>query len=519
MRSLLQVIRRQFLIVSGTIFLGVLLTSAVIFYSPRQYQSNAKLLLRLGRENVSLDPTVTTTGDTISLHRTGGSEITTALRAMGSRDILSRVIDEIGEKSVIRGTLESDVVSNSFLTQAKRFLKASLAEIDPIDVREQAILKLQDALTIEAGKESSVVDIRYKAKSAELAQRVIEVWVNIYLDEHTRMNSTPGSLAFFEEQETELLKSLAGTHENLQSLKSQHGIVTVEGEQQILESQFQWARNELLRSQGGLAAARARRRSLEAALEVTSEKIVSSESVSDSNESKDRMRDRLYEQEIEERKLAAQFTEGHPAVQAARLQLADARRVFELQRNASSQVTEAANPLRVSLMEKAIAEAANVSALEAEVAATSSVLSDLTKNTTQLNARAAEIAVLERNVDVLETQYRRHFEKREQARQAADLELRRISNVNIIQRPSLEKRPVTPNKKLCALVGLMGSMLAAIGLVTIREARRIIDNEPRHGLPRDSTVASFYQLGDDRFGKLDAPLHATTSTNTPVTTL
>ncbi len=481
-----QIARRQAGLFLLLFSVGVTLTVLVILFAPRRYHSQAKLLLRIGRENVGLDPTVTTTGETAALVRTRDSEVNTALQTMTSRSILEKVVDEVGEAAILRGSLDTGDSQGGLWSGTTKAIKSTIAKIDPIDDRERAILELQDGLTLEAEREASVVDVRYRTKTPELAQRVAEAWIKIFRSEHTRMNASEGSLEFFKAQEAELVANLESARQALQARKSEYGLVTVSGEQQILEHQTQWAEQALIQSEAKLAASRARLATLEQLRSRTAEKIVTSEAVTDTNEARQRMRDRLFALEIEERNLAARYNEDHPIYQATWEQLEKARSVYESQRDDASQVVQGVNPLHITMMEQLSSETANVHALEAQVEATESLLAKLAEDLAKLNAHEVELAALERDVEVLELQFRTQYKKREQARFAAELESRQISNINVIQQPSFERRPVSPNKKLCLLLGLLGSTLAAAGCATLREANYQMGHSPVHRLGPDA---------------------------------
>lgn len=481
--GLVSTFRRQFVPFSVVFGIGIVATVCIIMFAPRRYQSNAKLLLKIGRENVSLDPTVTTTGETTQVVRTRDSEVNTALQAMSSRAILEKVVGKIGEGNVLRGSLAesgddseaSSGVLGSLIGSAKSFI----ARIDPIDDRERAIIALKESLHIDARRESSVVEISYTAKSPELAQRVTDTWVQTYRSEHAHMNATQGSLQFFKDQEEHLLETLDHSRDELQSLKSKLGIVTVEGEQQILQSQMESARAMTIQSKAKLAAATARLASLEKLREKTSEKIVTSQAVTDSTGAQDRMRDRLFELEIEERRLAALLKPDHPNYKAVAEQLKEANLVYQSQVSGGSEVTEGINPLHVMMAEQWATEIANVEAYAAELKAAEESQRSLLAESSKLNFQDVKLAAMKRQIEVLENQYRDHYAKREQARIADALEAKQISNINLIQPASLERRPVSPNKKLCGLVGLFGSFLAALGFVTVREARYALDAESK----------------------------------------
>ena len=62
---------------------------------PRSYMSEAKLMLRVGRETVSLDPTATTS-QTLLLQKTQEEEVNAALEILSSRRLAELVVGKIG---------------------------------------------------------------------------------------------------------------------------------------------------------------------------------------------------------------------------------------------------------------------------------------------------------------------------------------------------------------------------------------------------------------------------------------
>ncbi|MGI9325219.1 MAG: hypothetical protein ACR2PZ_08380, partial [Pseudomonadales bacterium] len=134
----------------------MLLTACVILFYPRKYHSVAKLNLRDGRENVALDPTTSTTGDTQTVHRTRESEVLTAIEMMTSREILQGIVDEFGTETILSGALpgsnpkelnfaESGIQA---LKQGVGSLKRVVKNIDPISDQEQALITLENNLEI-----------------------------------------------------------------------------------------------------------------------------------------------------------------------------------------------------------------------------------------------------------------------------------------------------------------------------------------------------------------------------------
>jgi hypothetical protein len=84
------------------LFFGTVMVATVLytFLAPRIYQSDAKLLVRLGRESVTLDPTATT-GQVVAVAQLRESEIKSEFDLLGSQDLAEKVVDQIGYKAFL----------------------------------------------------------------------------------------------------------------------------------------------------------------------------------------------------------------------------------------------------------------------------------------------------------------------------------------------------------------------------------------------------------------------------------
>ena len=74
---------------------------AIIFFWPRKYRSESKLLVRLGRETVMLDPTATTR-QIMPVSVSRETEVNSVLEMLRSRVIIEKLVDEIGPDAILR---------------------------------------------------------------------------------------------------------------------------------------------------------------------------------------------------------------------------------------------------------------------------------------------------------------------------------------------------------------------------------------------------------------------------------
>jgi uncharacterized protein involved in exopolysaccharide biosynthesis len=199
---------------AAALFFSIIaLTIIVILFYPRGYRSEAKLLLRVGRESVSLDPTATSVGESLYLHQTREHEMQTPLGVTHSETLVERVVEEVGTEIILSGenveAAETDEAKPlAWIRHLADPVKHRLASIDPVPDRERAIRTLRKAIHISAPSESSEVSIEYLTKTPEVAQAVIDTWLENYINLHATVNRTQGTYAFFAEQDDSLKKTL-----------------------------------------------------------------------------------------------------------------------------------------------------------------------------------------------------------------------------------------------------------------------------------------------------------------------
>jgi hypothetical protein len=84
---------------------------------------------------------------------------------------------------------------------------------------------------------------------------------------------------------------------------------------------------------------------------------------------------------------------------------------------------------------------------------------------------------LTRNIEVLEERHKLHSVLLEQARLNEVLEEHHITSINVVQPASLEERPVSPDKKLCAATGLFAAIVLSLGLPVLLDWRLLMPTD------------------------------------------
>lgn len=430
-------------------FFAVVMALAVtaLVVSPRKYTSDAYLFVRLGRESVALDPTATT-GKFVGMNVTRETEINSIIQVMGSRAIIEKVVDAIGLDPPANLELE----------------------------REKGIASLMKDLTIWSPKNTSVIGVACEARSPERARKVVSTIIKTYMDEHLRLNSTPGSHEFFDEQSKLLKSQLDEASAALRDAKSEFNLASIEGRRDALQKQVAAVETQILDTESGRAASAAKIASMRGSLSRLPESLLKRFALPNSTATS--LRELLYELQTREQELMAKYTEQHPAVIAIRQQVREMERIMREEQPDRSQATTAA----------LLAEQSTFESLEARSAALDGQLKRLENELATLNEQEVRVKELERNVKVAETSYLNYMASLEQTRVDQALKREAISNINVIQSASLIHKPTSPKKGLTLAIALVVGLCGGIGLaLTSQQLDHSLktpeDIEKRLGLP------------------------------------
>tara|TARA_R110002049_G_scaffold27321_2_gene93957 strand:- start:11178 stop:12776 length:1599 start_codon:yes stop_codon:yes gene_type:complete len=467
----------------ATFLIGAALSTAYVMVRGRDYSSSAKIFVRVGRETVSVDPTAEASGQVISVTDTQEREIRSIVSILSNRDLLEQLVDELGVYTILDFQEPGEEVSQEDESEDKmdladkiavlrgqvRSALESIGLLEEIDDREIAVQIVRDSLSIEAGDSSSVIKISARAESPTLAQMIVTKLLDLHLAYHVQANSTPGSLPFFSEQTDRLVGELEETSEELMAIKNKYNVASIEAKKNSLETHLLTLSERQTQAIADLASTISTIDEIEKQLSQESEMIPSAEMVGMTNSVKDVMRQELYQLQILESELLSRLKPTHPKLIDIRQQIEKARAVFDNEEQ-QVQTTNSTNvvhqQLRMSLMVERSKKAAN----EAMIDAIDKEVAELQINIANANQAELQLFALQRKVDLLDANYRRYVENLEQARIQKELEGQRISNVNIVQKPSYVNYPVGPSNLIILILGLIASFSAACAVAVMAEA-------------------------------------------------
>lgn len=465
--------------------LGMLLPLTLhTILSPSVYRSDAKLLVKVGRENVTLDPTVTT-GRVMDLPRTRQSEVNSEVEILQSRDLIEKVVDSIGIDEFLTGKRTGEDAGldekGSFIDSIKAW-KRSILEVfgwsrapGELDKRQQAMIREEivraifEKLDISTSKESNIISISYEASSPVVAHDVVSKLITFYLDKHISVHRTPGSYEFFIQQTEQLERSLAKTAAELRDLKNRTGAVSIDEQRRIILGWLAALRQELEQTEAAKAASRAKLENQRELMAKLPETIVTEKTSGLPNPAADKMRERLFELQLKEQDLTSKFTENSLPVQEIRRQISEARALLLKEERTRTETKQGLNTTYQQLQMSLVNEEANMSSLEAKARALQNQVSRAESELKNLNESEILISQLQREMNIQEELYRKNADSLEQARIDQSLEMGKISNISVVEPATYPVRPIGSNRMLKLLTGFLLALFAGVALAFLAE--------------------------------------------------
>jgi uncharacterized protein involved in exopolysaccharide biosynthesis len=465
--------------------------AATVLIAPK-YQSEAKLFVRLGRENVAIDPTATLSNDAhvVSTPQVRESEINSAVAIASSRSLIERVVDALGTDAILQPKKRDDEPASS---------KKSLLGIDVSAVmkslnvgtgtpRESAIEKVKKNLTVVAVADSSVIRIAYEGKTPESSRDVVKTIVDEFMAENMRLNRTPQSEEFLQEQADRLKGELEKVEAEVRNLKLDAGLSTSSYQIQLLADQISAAETSRDVAAQDIAATRREVAALRASLETTPKQRILQQVAGMPNVGANGMREQLYTLERLEKQLLSTYTPEYIEVRQVQQQIEDARKVLDGDSPTRQEVTEGLNPSYTAMETRLLEKEASLESLQARVSQIDRSLESLGKRRDSLTDADLKLACIDRERSLKETQYRTFASKLVEAQIDRALEVQRISNIGVVQEASLEPVPISPNAIRNILLGILAGCAGAAGVVYLSETlastvQSPLDIEQRVGIP------------------------------------
>lgn len=472
-------------------WLVVALAGAVFtLLSPEVYRSEARLFVRLGRENVTLDPTATIgQGPLSSIPLSRDGEINSVVEILKNRTLVEKLVD----------AMTPDAILNDQTSILEPFLALITPKDDELDPRDAAILKLSRNITVTAIRKSNLVSVTCDAHDPELARKAVDKYVDLFLEHYRSLYRNPRAQDFFAEQAELLGSKVQDTESQMLAAKNEAGLGAVDDQRRILLNQIGALEDEVHKTEAQIQATEALIAAYEKKLETLPKTVIVSQTTGYPNAAADQIRERLYELELKEKELSARMTDKHVLVKQVREELQAAQAIHDKEQGPRTQVTDSLGKAYEQVHLEHVMQQSNLASHRARIAALETQLASTRKNLATINQAEIQVARLQRQLDLQRTSHNKYSDSLEQVRIDRALEMERISNINVAQPASRELKPVKPNRPIYLALTLCLATFAAIGLPILVEPMGKPIEVPRdfirrHEIPGLSSIPQFREM-------------------------
>jgi uncharacterized protein involved in exopolysaccharide biosynthesis len=451
---------------------------ALQLFFTNQYETKTKLLVKIGRENAELPPSVLN-GQVLN-QGVRIADINSEVELLSSRSLVERVVDTIGPdnftfalpkpKSVF-GYPKYIVktIARWGKRQYQEFL--ILASIKKrLTPREKAIVGVSDGVKAEPMKESDVLLLKVQLPSPELSAQVSALLLRYYMDERAIARRVSSSTDLFEPEidaQRDKLRSM--TAERQQLRKTWH-ISSAEQQRGLLLEGLTKINQQITENEGEIAQLRQQRSVMSAKLGTVPE-MLPKERVESRNPALQSIKDRLTTLQIERAKLSNRYQPDSETMKRTNTEIAELQTTLDRESPtvAMTSTTEL-NPVLREFKSAVEQSSVRIDGLVKKNDDLRTAAGRLNGELDLINRGGDAYDDLEREYKITEGSFIEYSKKRESAQISRELDSKYMPNVVVIGAAETPIEPVYPRHLFILGFAIPISLLMGIGLAALCES-------------------------------------------------
>lgn len=473
LRDFVLAVGRRRLLFSVLFCLGMAATVAFWILAPRQYGSEGRINVRMGRTNLTLDPSANSSR-AVTVMDAPETEIRSVMEIIKSRGLLLKVAGDIGPARI----LESEY---SWLTDWAFALAGSLSgpgspadgrsdsEISELRSLEMAAKEIGDNMKVYLEKNTSVISVYVKSASSTLSQEIVDAIMKRTQELHLQVHSASGSREFYQDEYAGQSRLLDEAIEAQRVFRNKHGFLSLDAARQTLQSIIDRVEIQSVDVEVELAEAETRAADLKSRLAGIREFV---ETPSGGNErlSTEGARARYFDLMNEKAKLLSSYGEEHWKVQELDRQMEGIKVELDRLPEERTVVASIVNPVYEKTSTDLISLESRVSGLKLRREALLKKKAETGEQLAQLNDRELESSLLQREIDINRSHLAIYSQKLGEAKVHDQLDHQALSAVVVSQPAVYMVKHVSPRGSIVLPAGaLLSGFLATVAcLASVR---------------------------------------------------
>ncbi|MCX5886952.1 MAG: GumC family protein [Proteobacteria bacterium] len=416
------------------IFLTVVLTVTIgTFLISPTYEAFSQILVKFGRENIY---TPTATGSQVLFDISKEDRINSEVEIIKGRNLIEKVITELGVKNIYPDLKEKPFISNTFSKK--------------IPLLEKAVLIFQQKLTVEGVTKSDIIEIKFQHKDRVVAAQVVNRLIDVYLEHHITVFKQSQNYNFFDDQVKLLEKKLKDSEEELEAFKYQNNISSLTEQKTVLLQQISEMELELAKTRSEISEKIGKIQALNKYLSEPSAKIELGQETDFNPYSVSNIRNRVAELKLREGELLSKYNEQSQLVTNVRQEIEKANQLLDKEeRTYHDKAVKSINDDLNALRSKGESQKQHLSQYQQELNRIKSVEMRLNE--------------LERQAKLNEDSYQLYVQKTEESRISNAMDNQKIANISVVQPALPPIKPVKPKTMLNIILSIILGGFAGVG--------------------------------------------------------
>jgi len=449
LRDALSIAFRRKRLIIGCLAATVVAAVLAALILPR-YHGEAKVLVDRDRVDPLLSPTPETNTFAMAAQPIVTDEdIRSEVEMMKSADVLTEVVKDLHM---------ADPAPTTFWTR----LMVPFGRLMPYDERVSAnVNKLARDLVVEPAKGSYIINVVYKSKDRELAQRVLEKLLQVYMAKHTEVHHPAGQFAFFAQQANEYRKRMEAAQAKLAAFpETADGSVAPGMDRELTMQKLADFRSSLNETRASIAETSQRIQRLQQAEKATPDRITTQVKKSDNPQLLEQLKSTLLTLELKRSDLLAKYQPDYRPVQELTEQITETRAAIQHELSSPmGDVTTDVDPTHQMIRSDLAKAQTELAGYKAREAATQNIVDNYTARARELDESTLQQADLQMEFKAEQENYLLYLRKSEEARISDALDAHRMVNVTVAEAPFV---PALPSHSPTFFAGL-----ATIAMLTL----------------------------------------------------
>ncbi len=448
------------------VFLLVLVCGAGLWIVlPREYASEGRLFVQIGRANTGLDPT--NSPKSVSIQDARETEIRSVIEIINSPGLLQSVVDQIGAEEILRGPWDKywpdwDISGWILRTSAGTDNDESPEVLAQLKRREMAVKQLGRRLTVNLEKNSSVISIYVKANGSGLAQRIVEAIMAETQRRHLAIHSVQSSGDVFQVELRRHQELVQQALTEQTEFRNSRGLLSQEAGRNTLQQQVDKVELETLDVEISLAQARRRASELQTRLSGLDE-FVDAPNRGLESISTEGARGELFRLESERARLSALYMDTHPLVVQVNEQIETLTAELEKLPVQRTEMLAVVNPVFAEVKVALIDQESIIAGLESRRENLIAKRQEVRQRLEAMNEDDIVADRLAQQVDISRRHLDIYIQKAGEAQVLSELDRQSVSDVVVAQPAMRMYKPVSPKGSvLLPLTAALGLVLGTI---------------------------------------------------------